>query len=88
MHHFTCFSSSNQFWMFFLSEPWKAIVLDPTSERTKSLEVEHKKRSAKYPGYVEGVEKKYHCYVKAKNLSRSEVNGLIRKYIKMWVKNF
>ena len=61
----------------------KAIVLDPTSERTKSLEVEHKKRSAKYPGFVEGVDKKYHCFVKAKKLSQSEINGLIRKYIKM-----
>ena len=61
----------------------EAEVLDPTMERTKSLEEEHEKRQKKYPGFVEGVAKKFHCFVKIKNLNKSEIHSLVKKYAKM-----
>lgn len=61
----------------------EAVVLDPTVVRTKSLEEEHSKKTKKYVGYVEGVDKKYHCYVKVKNLSKAEINTIVKKYAKM-----
>jgi len=38
----------------FLGKLAEAIVMDPTAERTKSLEEEFNKKKEKYPGFVQG----------------------------------
>ena len=57
--------------------------MDPTLERSEKLKMEFESRKKKIPGYVEGVNKKYHCYVKVKKLNSTEINGQIRKYARM-----
>merc|ERR1712050_133613 len=61
----------------------EAVVMDPTAERSRSLEEEFAKKNQKYVGYVEGVHKKYHCFVKIKNLSKLEIDALVKKYAKI-----